>query len=447
MNEFGVESNDQLGLYMSAADFRLGKGANRSGKSESAIFDAIQFARGLHPIRSEHRNPPVNIRFCAPSFVKNVKVLLDKLRAFVPRGELRGGTWKSAWSENYKTLHWANGSEMEFLSFEQHVERFAGKDLDAVYSDEHGPVRYFRENMARLSDRHGFYMQTFTPDEGSATWEKRVFSDLQSKGFRFEQFNFSIFGNPHLSKEGVEQFKASLGGDTNLERIKLYGEYAALAGAVYPMFRRNIHVIPEREIPESYYRIFVIDPHIKKAHGMLWGAVTKDNDLILYRYSNKFLVIEELKAYIRTMSSGERINQYIGDEAMGGDGLNVYGQRSVIKQLNSDPGRIPVVPTNQSSDKSFHAGVMKVRSMLQPDPISQKPRLYIMESFQGHSNEALIDEFMDYQFIPDSKADEMTFRERVRKIEDEGPDCARYMVMAMRRGGSKEIKSDIGDNW
>lgn len=444
VNSFGVETNDQLGFYECPAKFRLAKGGNRSGKSEIGIYDGIQFARGQHPIRSIIRPAPVNIRYCAPSFVKNVKILLDKLRAFVPRVELRGGSWKSSWSETYKTLHWQNGSEMEFLSFEQHVERFAGKDLDAVYSDEHGPVKYFRENMARLADRNGYYVQTFTPDEGSATWEKRVFSELEAQGFSFKQYNFTIFGNPHLDKEGVEQFKASLGGDTNLEQIKLYGEYAALAGAIYPMFRRDLHVIPEKEIPEHWYRIFIIDPHMKKAHGMLWMAITPDGECICYRYCNKFLAVEELKSYIRAKSSGESINLWIGDEAMGGDGLNVFGQKSVIAQLQQGNNSIPIVPTNQASSKAFLSGVTKLRQMMTVDPNTQRPSFYIMRTYHGHSNEDLVDEFMDYQFIPDSKADEMTFRERVRQIDDEGPDCARYGVMAMPQSiNNVAIKSAI----
>ena len=411
------------------------------------IYDAVQFARGLHPVRSLHRKPPVNIRFVAPSLVKNVRILLDKLRQFCPRNELRGGSWSKAWSEQYKTLHWDTGAEIEFLSFEQHVERFAGKDLDAAYSDEHGAVRYFRENMARLSDRNGYYVQTFTPDQGSATWEKRVFADLQREGFSFEQFNFSIFGNPHLSQEGVEQFKASLRGDENLEKIKLYGEYAALAGAVYPMFRRDLHVIPEREIPEHWYRMFGIDPHLKKASGMLWCTITPEGDMILYRYANKFLTVPDLKAYIRTKSDGEKFGLMLGDEAMGGDGLNIFGQKSVIAQLNEGNDRLPIIGTNQASDKSFAAGVMKLRDMMTPDAITRKPKFFIMESYKGHSNIDLIDEFYDYQFLPDEAADEKTFRERVRKIADEGPDLARYFAMSKPMQNNKPIQSAIGDNW
>ena len=446
-NAFGVPSNDQLGLYTSTSNFRLARGSNRSGKSESSIQDGVQFARGLHPVRSLHRKPPCLIRYCAPSLTKNIKILLDKLKQFCPRSELLGGSWTKAWSEKYKTLSWANGSEMEFLSFEQDVEKFAGKDLDACYSDEHGPLKYFRENMARLTDRNGFYMQTFTPDLGSATWEKRVFRDLVAQGFSFEEFVFTIYGNPFLDAEGVKTFEASLGTDEYIKKIKLMGEYAALAGMVYPDFRRDIHVIPEREIPSSWYRMFILDPHMKKAHGMLWVAITPDNDMICYRYANKFLVIDDLKAYIRTKSAGERISLWMGDEAMGGDGLNVFGERSVIMQLQSGEIAIPIVGTNQASDKSFEAGVHRLRSMMRPDPITKKPSFYIMSSYKGHSNEALVDEFMDYQFLADEKADEKTFRERVRKIDDEGPDCGRYAAMSMAVTDQQTVQSATGSKW
>lgn len=416
---------------MSPAAERWGLGGNRACKTESAVVDAIWFGTGCHPVRSLHRKPPVYIRFCAPSYEDVIKgVHLKKFRQLVKRSDLRGGDFDKAWSEKGKTLYFANGSTINFKSGQQLVNKFGGDDLDAIYTDEHLLKKYYHENKMRTADRKGFMVFTMTPEEGSITWEKnhirrRAKSDIFVR-------RFTIYGNPFLSPEGVAEIERSLT-DPRLRDVKLLGKFVALAGMIYPMWNEDIHVIDDREIPRDWYRVVLIDPHIKKETAIIWGVWTPDRAPIVYRCAKVFKTVPELKKYIRVRTAGERISLWIGDEAMGGDGKNIYGQDSVLKQLASGDDAIPVIPTNQSSDKSFQAGVNKVRDMLTPDAVSQLPRLQVMKSCVG-----VIDEFEEYQFIPDQIADDMTFRERVRRVEDDYMDLIRYMVMAGPIYESKE---------
>lgn len=438
---FGYPANDQLGFLMSTAKERWGFGSNRSGKSEMGVYDGVQFARGLHPVRSLLRKPPVYIRYCAPSYEDNVKrVLIKKFQQFVPRMELRGGQWDKAWSEKEKTLHFENGSTINFKSNEQDVNKFAGDDLDAVYQDEHAPAKYYRENKARLVDRDGYYVCTMTPEEGGVTWEKKHIKSRADGSI--ETFHWHIYANPHLSEAGVRELEQSIT-DERVRRIKLWGEFSALAGLIYPQFNIQTHVIENRTIPDSWYRVFCIDPHIKKASAMLWAAWSPDGDVIFYRAHKKQLTVDELKQFIRVQSAGEHISLWLGDEAMGGEGLNIWGEKSVLELLRTGENPIPVVGTNQASDKAFEAGVNKVRSMLNPDPVSKRPTLFITKDAIE-----LADEFEEYQFMPDSKADDMTYRERVRSIDDDLVTDARYIVMAGPGVGSGgKIESGIGDSW
>ena len=420
---FGVPANDQLSFYMDEAIERWNFSSNRAGKTETAMYDLNQFATGLHPVRSLFKKPPVYIRVCAPSYEDNIKrVILKKLQALVVRTELRGGQWSKAWSEKEKTLHYANGSTVNFKSFEQDVDKFAGDDLDAVYQDEHGPAKYYRENKARLVDRRGYFVSTMTPEEGGITWEKKHVLARANDGVKYWRWN--IFGNPHLSKEGVEEFAKAIT-DERVRRVKLYGEWVALAGLIYPQFDQKVHVINTPDIPKDWYRVFCIDPHIKKASAMLWAAWSPDGDVIFYRAARKQLTVTELKQFIRVNSSGEKISLWMGDEAMGGEGLNIWGERSVLEMLRTGENPIPIVGTNQASDKAFEAGVNKVRELLNPEPVSKKPRLFVTKDCME-----LVDEFEEYQFMPESKADEMTYRERVRSIDDDLITCVRYIVMA-----------------
>lgn len=442
-NAFGVPSNDQESFFTCDARERWIFGGNRSGKTEAAVADCLWFALGKHPVWSKVWEPPVKIRYCAPSYEDSIKgVILVKFQEMTPRHELKTGDWDTSWSEKGKTLYLKNGSHIRFMSFEQRPNKFGGADLHAVYSDEHGSKRHYRENKARLADYNGFFVSSMTPEDGSIVWEKQHIK--RRRGDHCEVWKFSTFGNPHLSPAGVEEMKRSIT-DERVLRVKMYGDFAALAGLIYEEFNQSIHVLPRRDIPSDWYRICGIDPHLKKDTAILWGAYSPDGELFIYRAHKVHMTVDELKRFIRVKSEGEKINLFLADEAHGGEGTNIFGERSVIDQLNSGEDRIPVIGTNQGSDKSFQAGINKVREMLQVEPVSGKPSLFLV---RGDSDiDGVIDEFDEYQFIPDSPADEMTFRERVRKIDDDYMDIIRYMVMAGPGKKAAKIRSALDGKW
>jgi hypothetical protein len=440
-NHFGVPSNDQESFFLSPAKERWLFGGNRSGKTHLAVADCILFLTGEHPVRSRVKTPPVFVRYCAPSYEDSIKrVLHKKFKQLVKRCDLRGGSWEIAWSEGEQTLQMKNGSMVNFKSFHQEVNKYGGDDLDACYSDEHGARKYYQENKMRLIDRNGFLVSTMTPESGAITWEKRHIKARQNDADLYLG-RFSTYGNPFLSPEGIREVETSIQ-DPRLKRVKLYGDFVALAGLVFEDWDEQLHYIKHREVPASWTRVFAIDPHMKKATAMVWAAWSPDNDLFIYRCAKEKLTVPELKAFIRAQSAGEKITLFLGDEAMGGDGLNIFGEKSVLKQLNSFPDRIPVVPTNQASSKTYQAGIYKVREFLQPDPISKKPRLYVMDTCPG-----VRDEFEEFQFLPDMPADEFTFRERIRKIDDDYMDTIRYLVMAGPMASQTKIKSGLEGSW
>lgn len=439
-NPHGVPCNDQYGFLTCTANERFATGGNRSGKTEIQVADAILFGTGKHPVRSIHQKPPVRIRFCAPSYEDGIKkVIVHKFQQLIKRSDLKDGTWESAWNEKAKTLSLANKTLYEFKSGEQRRNKYGGVDLDALYTDEHLRKELYRENRMRLADRNGFMVFAMTPEEGSITWEKKHIK--KNRGHGVELYKFSIYGNPYLSVDGIKEIERSIS-DERMRRVKLYGDWVALAGMVYDMWDESIHVIPDKPIPDHWYRMVAIDPHIKKETAIVWAVVTPENDLIIYRCAKVFKTVPELKAFIRAKTSGEKIKLWIGDEAMGGDGLNIYGQESVLKQLAQGKDGIPVIPTNQSSNKAFEAGVMKIRDMLTPDTVSLLPRLQVFKSCMG-----VIDEFEDYQFIPDQKADEMSFRERVRTVDDDYMDDIRYLGQAMPMVKQGKIVSALDGAW
>lgn len=409
----------------SEAKIRFVGGGNRSGKTEIGVADALLFLLGWHPERSKDNAPPVFIRYCAPSWEDGIKpIILKKIKELVPRSHLEGGTWEKAWFEKARTLKFKNGSECRFFSYEQDVGKMGGADLDGVYLDEHAPQKVFIESIARTTDRNGYIVLTMTPEAG-VTWEQDAIIDASERDKDIEFWFFSTYKNPHLSKEGVAKMVRMIT-DERLRDAKLHGRFVALSGLVYPQFVKGTHVVDDFDVPDRWWRQFVIDPHHRKATAMLWRAIDPDGVSYVYREAEFEPTdggVPELAEFIRIKSAGDSIKQWICDEAMGGKGMNIYGSSSVVEQLRNNG--IPVVGTNQEGTKAFAAGISRMRSALLPDPVTGKPLHYIFESCKR-----TIKEFMRYRYRTETKADEELMREHVVNVNDDMVTCDRYGLMA-----------------
>lgn len=430
-NPFGVPSNDQEAFLYSTARIRAAFGGNRSGKTEAVVADASWFAQGIHPVRSATRKPPVYLRFMGPSWEDSIKaVVLKKFKAMVPRAWLLGCDWSTAWSEKARTLSFANGSLIRFFSYEQDVNKLGGDDIDAGYLDEHAPHDHFLETLMRTVDRNGYLVLSETPEAG-ITWELEEIIEKADEDINGEidYWYFSIFGNPNLSAEAI-RFVESKITDERLKDAKLYGHFVVLSGVVLPQFNRSIHVIPDRELPEHWHRQFIIDPHHRKPSAMLWRVV--DPEGVSYAVQEAEFApaqggVKDLAEFIRTKSAGMSISQWIIDEAMGGEGMNVFGQKSVAEQLKKFG--IPVVSTNLEGGKMFDAGIMRMRDKLSPDVVSGKPSHVIFQSLHK-----LPKQYEQYRYKTETKTDEQTFRETVANVFDDLLTCDRYGMSAEPSG-------------
>lgn len=422
--------NPQDEVLESQAKIRAVFGGNRSSKTHIGANDTISFCLGEHPYRP--CKPPVYGRVCAPKYEDGCKgVILEKYQQMIPHHELKGGSWEKAWRESSKMLTFANGSKINFKSGEQDINTYGGNDLDFFWMDEHLQEKYFLENMARITDRNGWGLLTMTPEAGQ-TWEWD-FVTYPPEGISVKHWFFSTDKNPYLSKEGVATFKATLT-NPKLREAKLHGHFVALTGLVYPQYDKDKLICPDFEIPNKWPKTLVADPHLKKPTALVWLAWNKERPVV-YRAKKVKLSVPELAKYIRAQSAGERIDLYIADEAMGGKGTNIFGEKSVIEKL-VELG-LPFYGTNQSSDKAFEAGVDKVIEYITVDPISEVPLLKIfqscdtpVENIEGKRYGSIFWEFERFRFKKEQKSHEEAYSEKVATVDDDYMSDLRYGLMA-----------------
>lgn len=451
----GIEANDQLGFLLSEADERWIFGGNRSGKTEMAVYDCLLLCLGEHPVRSKHRKPPVNVRYCGPQWRETIgDVVLPKFQQMVPRHVLRGGSWAKAWVEKDHSLYFENGSVVHFKTFEEKKSTFGGKDLDAVYQDECGPEEYYQENQARLVDRDGYFVAALTPELG-VTWEDDHVKDPPPKvslDYRF----FTTYGNPHLSKAGIEKLEGKLR-DPAIRAAKLKGEFVPLSGRVMPMWDPDVAIIPDRKLHKSAYRVFCIDLHHRTPSAAMWAAWEPDGNsmrLVVYRCVKAFKTLPEWQKFIRITTS-ERIDLWLADEPGGGEGLDINEKESLVAQLNQGPDAIPVMQVTKDAERSYNAGIFRLWDLMTVDQVTNKTRFYVFKSclfptfyFRGKPHGDLAWELKRFRYKREQKQDEENLREKVAKVNDHLFDDARYIgINGPGTLSKQQPESALTDAW
>src|SRR5581483_11170211 len=117
-------------------------GGNRSGKTTAGILDDLIQAVDVAVVPEHLRSfkvwePPFFCRVVSPDFTSTMEgVIFQKLREWVPRGQLVGDSWGKAYDKQRRRLSFKNGSWFDFMTFEQDLDKFGGAALHRVHYDE-----------------------------------------------------------------------------------------------------------------------------------------------------------------------------------------------------------------------------------------------------------------------------------------------------------------------
>jgi len=236
-----VPHKKQLIFHKSEKNGRQYIGGNRSGKTTGGINEDIWWLTGRHPF-IKLPPPPLMGRVITVDFKNGLnKIILPQLAQWIPPSDLINGSWTDSWNGQNHNLTLANGSQLEVMSYDQELEKFAGVPRHFMHFDEEPPFDIFKECKARLVDYNGRWWMTMTPVEGMTwtydeIWEKRS-SDL------IDVVTVDIHDNPHLGKEAIDSLLEGYDEDEKL--IRGAGQYVAVSGLIFKHFVPEVHVIPE----------------------------------------------------------------------------------------------------------------------------------------------------------------------------------------------------------
>ena len=297
-------------------------GANRAGKSESAIQLAVALAAGsgewwvrrwcaLNGIDASRipETPATNDRavlISALTFNDSLEYHRPKLDRWLPAGTTRR-KWRAV---DQAECILPNGGRIVLKAAAQGREKFQGNAPRAAILDEEHPADVYEEISRGLAETDGPAILSMTPLKG-LTWAYQRFVHDPPPGHLYSRI--TGLDNPHVRSRGLLARFGHL--EPHKRDARLYGKFARARGLIYPSLDRAVHVVPPRQIPDDWPRYRAIDFGYNFA--CLWAAHDTDRDqVIVYRE----LLTQDVKLsanarQIQTLSGSERYSWTVADPA------------------------------------------------------------------------------------------------------------------------------------
>ncbi len=363
----------QMFFHKAIAKIRLYIGGNRSGKSYGAVAEDIWYASGTHPYKTIP-DEQIRGRVVAVDLDRGVKeILIPIFKELCPDSFLRGGSWANAYQEKERILHFKyNDSYIEFMSYEQSVEKFAGTSRHFIHYDEEPPKDIFDECGARLIDTNGESWISMTPLLGMTWLYERLYQPAENAddkviilegdqnigpvwdipSMRLAIIEVGMNENPYISDEARIAFLAGLDPDDRTARSK--GHFVQTAGKVFKSFEVTTHVTTEefdpKEAQRKGWQIYTSTDHGWNAPtAWLWHAVAPTGAVLTFgEHYKSEMTIQEHAIVVKDKEKGWGLNSEdiirTGDPAMhqhsgltGGTIIDEYIKNGIYIYTDSVP--------------------------------------------------------------------------------------------------------------
>ena len=295
---------------------RLFIAGNRTGKTFGGCVEDAMDVTGNYPDDyNGYRCEKAIILCCVAHSGKDIRTILQPLffggvinnyQGLIHPSLVKKTVYSNHGVIDYVDILHKSGSlsQIQFMSYEQGVDKFQGKRFHKVHCDEEPPFGVYQELMIRLMDigdggGQGRMMLTMTPKYGytpvvSYFMHRTEVIESESGKEQEEQFinqpeqinkgkyyiHASWQDNPHLSKETKDHMMSNLKPheiEYVVNGIPCIGE-----GTVYQI-PESIFVVPPREIPDHWARFAGMDIGWVDHTAIVFFAYDRDN-ATLYVY-------------------------------------------------------------------------------------------------------------------------------------------------------------------
>lgn len=338
-------------------------GGNRSGKTVSNVVECIWRLTKSHPYRPDLNKieGPIRGRIVTVSLKEGlIKIVLPMFKQWMPKKYLVNRSWEKSYNKEERTLYLADGSFIEFMTYEQDLEKFAGTSRHFCSFDEEPPRAIWEECLMRLIDTDGDWWISMTPVEG-LTWVFDLIYEPWEEGGRPETLvlEVSMHDNPHLTERGKDKILRNIKDDAD-RQAREEGRFVRIKGLVYKDFDAKIHVRSRFELTNDHDIWTSLDTGWRHPAAWLWHAVNRktghivtfhemvDSEKTIETWSREVLEWEA-ENIIR---KGFKIHARTGDPAMrqvkeqtGTSVISEYAKRGIfigVEGVPAGPGSVEI---------------------------------------------------------------------------------------------------------
>lgn len=414
----------QYNFHSSNKHTRLYIGGNRSGKTTGGVAEDCYWLMKRHPYRKlPLPEGPVRGRAVAVDFNYGVaQILLPEFARWLPPSFLINGSWEDSYNREFRILTLANKSFIEFKSYDQDLEKFAGTSRHFTHYDEEPPHHIYNECQARLVDTDGFCWLTMTPVEGMS-W---VFDDLYLPGTEgdddIDVIEVDMAENPYISEKAAERYLKTLSPDER--KAREHGHFVQLGGRVFKEFNKEVHVVPAFIPPKDWEWYASVDHGYNNPTAWLWHAVSPKGNVVTFseHYKSEMTVEQHAVVYHARCAGFDRYPDFlVGDPALaqrnGVTGTNIF-------QEYAESG-IYIAPGNND----VASGINRMNEYIRIDAVTKKPTWTITDNCVN-----LIHEMsrLRWKTWSNRKAEYQNNKhEQIHKKDDHACDSTRYFFTLM----------------
>ena len=440
----GVTRHGSIEFHESKAVIKGLFGGNSSSKSCTSFHeDVINACLARHPYSGVEIKQPNLGRISVPDFGVLEKLVFStmpgepSLRNLIPKSYLQKGSWDKSYDKVYKILRLTNGTQIDFTSYDQDVEKYESVTLDWHHASEEMPEDMFSATMGRLLRTGGKFWMDVTPLKGLA-WAEREIWEKRGNGL-VDAWFLDLLDNPYISEEKKKQFIASLPEEQRESRI--HGHFPTWAGKIYDRLNEGVHRI--NDIPVVGNRliypdgtsvpVFVlmsIDPHDRTPTAVSWYALLPNNDIYAIKEGwLKEMDIKQICNWIKDVEqiNGWRVNYRIADP-------NKLAQRNNLRSLGwtlEDDFRQNGIRFRGRVDDGLEIGHSKVREYInfdktKPIDLTNRPKFYIYKSCIEHWYQLTHYQRDEWHVGKDGKDP----KEKPQEKHKHFPDVDRYMIVS-----------------
>lgn len=421
-------------LHCSVALEKLFIGGNRSGKTVWNVMECIWWLTKKHPFREDVNSiiEPIRGRLVSVSFIDGVeKIIIPYFKQFLPESEMKGGSWESAYTKSTRMLTLANGSFIEFMSYDQDTDSFAGTSRHFVAFDEEPPQAIFIECKMRLMDTGGSFWISMTPVEGM-TWVYYELYEPWKNGTDPDLQVLEINTNENPNVDSVQTKRVMKGLSEDDKKARQSGEFIQVGGRVFPTFNKAMHKLDEFTLSRDMVIYMSYDHGWRHPAAILWHAIlpnqhivtfheivvsmhtVKDLAALILEYERQALEPLGMQTFLRPADPATYQTSAI-------NGMSI-AQTFALHNVFLSSESIPKGPN------SVAVGLDKMQQYIRMDPDTNTPfwQYFDCPIFERQMEHLHFDKFASKKLEYDS-APKLTINQR----DDDAPDSARYMFTLM----------------